>query len=72
MDLLLCLEKILSDFRSLFNQENLRFSKRLFSVLSQMAVVAHSQVFINQVVHKQDIGPLLSSYRVANGMRMGS
>ncbi len=72
MDLFLCLYKSLSDFRPLFNQQTLRFYKRLFSVSSQMAVMAHYQVFINQVVHRQDIGLLLSFYHMANGMRIRS
>ncbi len=38
-------------------------SKRLFSVSSLIEAVAPSQVFINQVVHRQDIGLSPSSYR---------
>ena len=70
MDLLLCLDKIISDFRPLFNQQNFMLFQGFIFGTSQMGVVAPSQVFINRVAHRQDIGLLPSSFRVANGMQI--
>ncbi len=56
MDLLLCLDKIISDFRPLFNQQNFMLFQGFIFGTSQMGVVAPSQVFINPEIPKKRNG----------------
>ena len=71
MDLLLCLEHILSDFCFLLNQQNFAlFQAFIYGFIANRGDGIITGIY--QVFHRQDIGLLLSFCRVVNGMWMWS
>ena len=70
MDLLFCLEDILSYFRPLFNQQNFALFQAMVYGFIANTHGGPSPVFINQVSQRRSIGLLRSFSPAGRGMLM--